>query len=50
MQNIYDCKGKILAYNQLAYTVTLENSEKTSKIAQERTAKKWKEWSESNRE
>ena len=26
--NIYDCKGKILAYNQLAYTVTLENSEK----------------------
>ena len=40
--NIYDCKGKILAYNQLAYTVTLENSEKTSKIAQERTAKNGK--------
>lgn len=48
--NIYDCKGKILAYNQLAYTVTLENSEKTSKIAQERTAKNGKNASESNRE
>ncbi len=35
-------QGKDTGYNQLAYTVTLENSEKTSKIAQERTAKNGK--------
>ena len=35
--NIYDCNGKTLAYNQLAYTVTLENTDKTSRIARERT-------------
>ena len=35
--NIYDCNGKTLAYNQLAYTVTLENTDETSRIARERT-------------
>ncbi len=35
--NIYDCNGKILAYNQLAYTVTLESTDETAKIARERT-------------
>lgn len=35
--NIYDCNGKMLAYNQLAYTVTLENTDETSRIARERT-------------
>ena len=34
--NIYDCNGKLLAYNQLAYTVTLENTDKTKKIAKEK--------------
>ena len=24
--NIYDCNGKILAYNQLAYSVTIEDN------------------------
>lgn len=31
--NIYDCNGKLLAYNQLAYTVTLENTDKTKELA-----------------
>lgn len=33
--NIYDCNGKLLAYNQLAYSVTFENSNKLSEIASE---------------
>ena len=33
--NIYDCKGKLLAYNQLAYSVTFENSSKLSEVAEE---------------
>lgn len=33
--NIYDCNGKLLAYNQLAYSVTFENSNKLSEIATE---------------
>ena len=33
--NIYDCNGKLLAYNQLAYSVTFENSSKLTEIAQE---------------
>lgn len=35
--NIYDCDGELLAYNQLAYTVTLENSDRTKEIARERS-------------
>jgi len=31
--NIYDCNGQLLAYNQLAYSVTFENSNKISDIA-----------------
>ena len=30
--NIYDRNGNLLAYNQLAYTVTLENSEKRVRL------------------
>lgn len=33
--NIYDCNGKLLAYNQLAYSVTFENSTALSEIASE---------------
>ncbi len=33
--NIYDCKGKLLAYNQLAYSVTFENSTKLTEVATE---------------
>lgn len=33
--NIYDCNGKLLAYNQLAYSVTFENSTKLTEIATE---------------
>lgn len=33
--NIYDCNGKLLAYNQLAYSVTFENSSKLTEIASE---------------
>lgn len=33
--NIYDCKGRLLAYNQLAYSVTFENSTKLSEVAAE---------------
>jgi len=33
--NIYDCEGRLLAYNQLAYSVTFENSTKLTEVAQE---------------
>lgn len=33
--NIYDCNRKLLAYNQLAYSVTLETTDRTEEIAQE---------------
>lgn len=33
--SIFDCNGKLLAYNQLAYSVTFENSNKLSEIAAE---------------
>lgn len=33
--NIFDCNGKLLAYNQLAYSVTFENSPKLTEIASE---------------
>lgn len=32
--NIFDCNGKLLAYNQLAYSVTFENNAKLTEIAQ----------------
>lgn len=32
--NIYDCNGKLLAYNQLAYSVSFENSTKLTEVAQ----------------
>ncbi len=35
--NIYDCNGTLLAYNQLAYTVTLEGTDRTAEIARERS-------------
>lgn len=35
--NIYDCDGRLIAYNQLAYTVTLENTDETAEIARERS-------------
>lgn len=35
--NIYDCNGKLLAYNQLAYTVTMESSDRIAEIAKERS-------------
>ncbi|MDE6626130.1 MAG: hypothetical protein K2K56_07155 [Lachnospiraceae bacterium] len=31
--NIFDCNGNLLAYNQLAYSVTFENSTKLTEIA-----------------
>lgn len=33
--NIYDCNGNLLAYNQLAYSVTLENSQTIADVASE---------------
>lgn len=33
--NIYDCDGRLLAYNQLAYSVTFENSTKLTEVAKE---------------
>ncbi len=33
--DIYDCNGKLLAYNQLAYSVTLENTQSISEVASE---------------
>lgn len=35
--NIYDCNGNLLAYNQLAYKVTFEKSDKLSSIASSRS-------------
>lgn len=35
--NIYDCNGKLLVYNQLAYTVTMETTDKTAEIARQRS-------------
>ena len=34
--NIYDCNGKLIAYNQLAYSVTLESTDETAELARER--------------
>ena len=31
--NIFDCNGKLLAYNQLAYSVTFENSNQLTEVA-----------------
>lgn len=35
--NIYDCNGKLIAYNQLAYSVTLETTDETKQLANERS-------------
>ena len=35
--NIYDCNGNLLAYNQLAYKVTFEKSDKLKEIARSRS-------------
>ena len=35
--NIYDCNGNLLAYNQLAYTVTMGSSDRIAEIAEERS-------------
>ena len=35
--NIYDCNGKLLAYNQLAYKVTFEKSDELATIAEARS-------------
>jgi len=37
--NIFDCNGKLLAYNQLAYSVTFENNNKLTEIASENGVK-----------
>lgn len=44
--NIYDCNGKLLAYNQLAYTVTLENTDKTAELAEKRSKEEKRKVSE----
>lgn len=45
--NIYDARGRLLAYNQLAYTVTIESSDKTAKLAQQRSVEEKRKVSES---
>ncbi len=45
--NIYDCNGNLLAYNQLAYSVTLESTDKTAQLARERSAEEGRTVSES---
>lgn len=35
--NIYDCNGKLLAYNELSYNVTFETSDKTRALSSEET-------------
>ena len=44
--NIYDCNGELLAYNQLAYTVTLESTDETEEIARERSQEEGRDVSE----
>lgn len=44
--NTYDCNGKLLAYNQLAYSVTLETTDRTEEIAQERSKQENRDVSE----
>lgn len=44
--NVYDCNGKLLAYNQLAYSVTLETTDRTEEIAQERSKQENRDVSE----
>ncbi|MBR0382284.1 MAG: peptidase [Eubacterium sp.] len=41
--NIYDSKGNLLAYNQLAYAVTLERTDRISDIAKKRSEKTGRE-------
>ena len=44
--NIYDCNGELVAYNQLAYTVTLESTDETEEIARERSRQEGRDVSE----
>lgn len=44
--NIYDCNGKLLAYNQLAYSVTLESTDETADLARERSREENRDVSE----
>lgn len=46
--NIYDCNGELLAYNQLAYTVTLESTDETATLASERTRETGKKVTEND--
>lgn len=46
--NIYDYKGKLLAYNQLAYVVTLQSTDRTGEIARERSQKEGKKVTEND--
>lgn len=45
--NIYDCQGRLLAYNQLAYSITMANDDTIKKMAQERSRKEKRKVSES---
>lgn len=45
--NIYDCNGKLLAYSELAYSVTMESSDKIEEMAKERSKEEGKTVSES---
>ncbi|MCD8020608.1 MAG: peptidase [Clostridiales bacterium] len=44
--NIYDCNGKLLAYNQLAYSVTIESTDETEDLANERAKEEGRSVSE----
>lgn len=45
--NIYDCNGNLLAYSELAYSVTMESSDEVAEMAEERSEKENKKISES---
>ena len=44
--NIYDCQGKLLAYNQLAYSITLANDDSIKKMAAEQSKEEKRKVSE----
>ncbi len=46
--NIYDCKGQLLAYNQLAYTVTLSSTDRTAELARIRSQETGKKVTEND--
>lgn len=45
--NIYDCDGNLLAYSELAYSVTMESSDEIEEIAERRSKEENKKISES---